>query len=242
MRYSTCPPVHSLRRLREARPCSLFAGRLATLAALFAAAGGFAFAQSVTPSAQAAPDDDENTEVVVLPEFAVSTSTGDGAIRADETLGALRTSTLLIESPITVSVLTPEFVEAFMLDSEHDQVSFVAGGSALGEWQTGAGSAYLRGFNTGYFRNGFARWGYNATVNVERVEYIKGPLAATFGRSAPGGVINYITKRAQRKPAYSLYFNTGSYGYENVQMSATGPVSKNLFYRVDFEYRDVGGV
>ena len=127
-----------------------------------------------------------------------------------------------------------------MLINEHDQVAFIAGGSAISEWHGGASDARLRGFTTGYYRNGFSRWGYNSTVNVERIEYIRGPLAATFGISQPGGVVNYITKRAQRKPAYNFSYNIGSYDYQDVQLGATGPVAKNLFYRVDFQYTDRG--
>ncbi|WP_068769294.1 TonB-dependent receptor [Termitidicoccus mucosus] len=191
------------------------------------------------PSA-AAGADDENSEVVVLPEFAVRTSAKDTSMRAEETLGAMRINTLLVESPITVTVLKPEFLEAFSLSQEHEQAAFIAGGNAITEWQTGAATPSLRGFGANFYRNGFQRWGYNTTVNIERVEFVKGPLAATFGRSSPGGIINYITKRAQRKPAYGFYHNTGTY-YQNTEMSATGPVAKNLFYRTDFQYMKIGG-
>ena len=221
---------------------SRFTGILA-VTLLFAAvsAQSTAFAQSVVPVlAQTSPADDENAEVVVLPEFAVRTSRDDTSMKADETLGAMRINTLLVESPITVTVLKPEFMAAFALEQEHEQAAFIAGGNAITTWQGGASVPQLRGFGANFYRNGFSRWGYNTTVNIERVEFVKGPLAATFGRSSPGGVINYITKRAQRKPGYSFYHNTGTY-YRNTEVSATGPVAKNLFYRVDFQYMNAGG-
>ncbi len=202
-------------------------------------AGSGAYGQALRSETNA--QQEENEEVVVLEEFSVRTSATDTSIKADETLGALRTSTRLVESPITVSVLKVDFLESFLLDQEHEQSSFIAGGNMLAEWQSGAASISMRGFNTNYYRNGFQRWGYNSTVNVERIEYVKGPLAATFGRSAPGGLVNYITKRAHRKRSGNIFVSTGPDGYQNATVSYTGPLTKNLYYRVDGSYRDFGG-
>ena len=227
-------------------------------AALFLAAASAQFvlhAQSAAPPPAPPPATpgaaDENAEVVVLPEFAVRTSRDDEYLMPGETLGAMRVSTPLIESPVTVSVITAEFIESFMLDTENDQISMIPGGNFIAEWQTGYGGVTLRGFSAGgdnAFRNGFKRWGGNSPVNVERIEYIKGPLAASFGRSQPGGIMNYITKRAQRRPAYGLAARIGPHGYSLLQANATGPLASTgplagkLFYRVDLEYFRTEGV
>ncbi|MFM8532938.1 MAG: TonB-dependent receptor plug domain-containing protein, partial [Acidimicrobiia bacterium] len=62
-------------------------------------------------------------------------------------------------------------------------------------------------------------------LDMERIEVIKGPHSALFGRSAFNGAINYIT----RKPGDEFYSNAqldvGTYGKFEGRASVSGPVS-----------------
>ena len=78
-------------------------------------------------------------------------------------------------------------------------------------------------------------------MNVDRVEVIKGPLSALYGRSEPGGLVNYITKRASSTPEYRLSATYGSDEFTRGEISATGPLSDKLFYRVDGSYQRFEG-
>lgn len=65
-------------------------------------------------------------------------------------------------------------------------------------------------------------------LDMERIEVIKGPHSALFGRSAFNGAINYIT----RKPGDTFYGNAqvdlGTYGKAEGRVSVSGPVTDKL--------------
>lgn len=209
------------------------------LLGLCAVAARLAGASAPVPSAPARADD----QVFTLSEFVVSAPAENLSIKADETLGAMRITTSILETPINVSVINRQFIEDFLLIQDTDIMAHVAGAGALGEPQQGTASSRLRGFPVPYYRNGFGRIGTGEVVNMERVEIIKGPLAATFGRANPGGLVNYITQRPQRRASYSLRAVAGSYSYLRGEVHATGPVgnSGKLFYRLDAAHTDQHG-
>jgi outer membrane receptor protein involved in Fe transport len=199
-----------------------------------------AVAQSATPTTPATRTDDA---VYTLSEFVVSTGPEARGYKVDETLGAMRITTNILDMPINVSVINKQFIDDFLLIQDVDIMAHVAGAGLIGEPQQGTASTRLRGFGVPYYRNGFSRIGTGEVVNMERVEVIKGPLAATFGRANPGGLVNYITQRPQRKPSYSFRVVSGSYDYLRGEVHATGPVggSGKLFYRLDAAHTDLNG-
>jgi len=70
--------------------------------------------------------------------------------------------------------------------------------------------------------------------DIERIEVIKGPQSATYGRSTFGGAINYIT-RTPSLTAYSgkLSASTSSFSDTDVSGSFEGPIiSEKLSFRV----------
>jgi outer membrane receptor protein involved in Fe transport len=140
-------------------------------------------------------------------------------------------------------VLTEDFIRNFELFDPDALGPFVAGWLS-GEIEAGGGGgSRLRGFVPATYRNGFSRTGVGEVVNVARVEVIKGPLSAMFGNSNPGGLVNYVTKRAKRKPEYILSVAGGTYDYFRAEASATGPlVANKLFYRVDASHTTTEGV
>ena len=68
----------------------------------------------------------------------------------------------------------------------------------------------IRGFDQKPQHNGFVGESYVDTSSVERVEVVKGPSSVLYGQVAPGGTVNYITKRAQPKPFTAQAANTSS--------------------------------
>ncbi|OAM90715.1 hypothetical protein AW736_06640 [Termitidicoccus mucosus] len=142
--------------------------------------------------------------------------------------------------PYSVQVLTADFINDFQLFDLDEQVPFISG-MAPGDPATGGGGGTrLRGFNVPYFRNGFYRSQTPESNSIERVEVIKGPQSAIYGRVAPGGVVNYISKKPQTKFRTGIAAIAGSYDYNRVDAYVTGPLVKDrLYYRLDVAYYDM---
>ncbi len=69
--------------------------------------------------------------------------------------------------------------------------------------------------------------------NIERVEIIKGPQSATFGRSTFGGAVNYVSKTPGFEYAGRVTADIAQYGGRDVTISHEGPlVGDQLAYRV----------
>ncbi|MFV8784232.1 TonB-dependent receptor [Microbulbifer sp. SA54] len=60
--------------------------------------------------------------------------------------------------------------------------------------------------------------------DLERVEVVKGPQSAVYGRSAFSGAVNYITKRPGETAEARLALDTTEYGYGKVQASGSLPI------------------
>ena len=77
---------------------------------------------------------------------------------------------------------------------------------------------------------------------VERVEVIKGPQSALFGRSTFAGAINYITKRPTDTVQNELSARIAQYDDYDVNFMSRGPLAGNhLFYTAHARYYDFGG-
>ncbi len=54
------------------------------------------------------------------------------------------------------------------------------------------------------------------TMDIERVEIVKGATSALYGSNAMGGIINVITRKPSRPLSYQLSLDGGSYGDKNL--------------------------
>jgi iron complex outermembrane receptor protein len=76
---------------------------------------------------------------------------------------------------------------------------------------------------------------------VERIEFLKGPAAALYGSSEPGGTLNVVSKRPLWKPAHAVEAYGGSHGLKRGALDSTGPIGANFAYRLNVAVEDRGG-
>ncbi len=77
---------------------------------------------------------------------------------------------------------------------------------------------------------------------VERVEVVKGPQAALFGRSTFSGAINLITKRGTNEFRNRITGRAASHNDYEFNVSSSGPVVEDkLFFFAQARYYDYGG-
>lgn len=63
-----------------------------------------------------------------------------------------------------------------------------------------------------------------AGASLARVEVVKGPVSALYGRNAYSGVLNYVTDRPTTTTHADLEWTVGNYGKEQLVGSVSGPI------------------
>src|SRR3954471_16485250 len=166
-------------------------------------------AQSNNPSAQATSSD----EVVKLSEFQVSTS-ADKGYRAGHSVSATRIDTPIKDLPFAISAFTQQFITDIGARDLWDVVQYAPSVTSAGREFNGGNAVYtIRGFDQAPQHNGFVGEAYIDTTSVERVEVVKGPSSVLYGQVAPGGTVNYITKRPGAKPFSVINAQVGTHGF-----------------------------
>lgn len=82
--------------------------------------------------------------------------------------------------------------------------------------------------------NGFA---VPQLFNVQEVQLLKGSSGALYGSSAPGGLINYVTKKPQRTAKNQLELGLGNDDFWQGSLELSGPLTQQQAYRFGY-YRD----
>lgn len=186
MKANSCSHSDSPRASRSLRAALVFIVPLA----------GATFAQTSAPAAAADGD-----ELIVLPEFSVSTA-ADRGYRAGNSVSATRVDTPIKDLPFTISVFTEQFIDDIGALELLDIATYAPGvTSGAKEFTQGNNRYSIRGFDGDIApqRNGFAGARYVDSANVQRVEVVKGPASLLYGQITPGGTVNYITKRPTKK-------------------------------------------
>jgi iron complex outermembrane recepter protein len=215
--------------------------RAASIASGFWAALAFVSATAQTDNTATGGD------VVTLSAFQVST-TADVGYRVGNSVSATRISTPIKDLPFAISAFTPQFISDTASRDLYDVVRFAAGvTSGAREFNAGNAVYTIRGFpqppeHDGFFESAQGNV-YVDTVAIDRVEVVKGPASLLYGQIAPGGTVNYITKRAQPKAFTALVATVGSYDYWRGTIDVNEPlVSNTLLFRFNaawengFEY------
>ena len=147
------------------------------------------------------------------------------------------------EIPQAISVITSEALEnnniLRLTDALDLNASVTRQNNFGGLWDSYAvrGFAGDENLPSGYLVNGFnggrGFGGSRDVAGVERIEVLKGPSAALFGRGEPGGTVNIVTKQAQ----FDAFKGSasGSYGsYDRLRFDADFnlPIGDNLAIRL----------
>jgi len=155
---------------------------------------------------------------------------------------ATKTEIAIMDTPVSIQVIP----KAIMNDQQAIRIE-----DALTQNVSGVQRAYgtadmyesfiIRGFASDdqMYRNGFRRsMGKFDPSNIEQIEVLKGPASVLYGRLQPGGMVNYVTKKALDVPYYSLQQQFGSFNEFRTTADATGPLNKDktLLYRFNAAY------
>jgi iron complex outermembrane receptor protein len=150
--------------------------------------------------------------------------------------------------PQAVQVITGETLKqigAVKLNDALDVATGVARQNTFGGlWDGFAIRGFAGDLNvpTGYLVNGFnggrGFGGLRDTSSVEKMEILKGPGSALFGRSEPGGTVAITTKKPQFKPEGSATFAIGSDSFYRAEGDYTAPINDSTAFRINGAYED----
>jgi iron complex outermembrane receptor protein len=171
----------------------------------------------------------------------VDSTAGAAATPARRAQSSSRLGLSVLETPRSVSVIDNALLEQQMATTERDVLRNASGVSARSEYYGSYSQFAIRGLwanNTyNYLRDGakFVHLLDPPLFNIERVEVIKGPAALEFGQVAPGGLVNYVSKRPQADPLRTVKIGAGSDGWRSAEFDLTGPLNAEgtLRYRLD---------
>ena len=189
-----------------------------------------------TPIATSSPSDisaAQADQVITLSAFEVNGQGEHGYVASESETGT-RIATKISDLPFSVNVVTSTFLNDFQ---EYDMNSQL--GSSRFTPSEVDGQFQLRGFTqTVSIVDGFRRIGLVDTVDIDRIEIIKGPAASIYGATQPGGAINFITRQPTADPERRTCRSGGADGmtYSRGLCATSGPLgnSGKLFYRVDW--------
>lgn len=164
------------------------------------------------------------------------------------TVTARRRAESLQDTPIAISAMTSEGLEARGIDNVTQIGDFTPNVKFNSSVPVSASNAtaaiFIRGIGqndyqlsadpgVGLYLDGvyISRGVGNVldVLNVERVEVLRGPQGTLFGRNTIGGAVSVVTKKPSKELAGSLELTTGSFGRYQVKGSLDLPLAEGIY-------------
>ncbi|MFT8852263.1 TonB-dependent receptor [Acetobacter orientalis] len=224
----------SVRSVKSVLPVFLLASAAVTSGA---AAQTLSVAEN-TPDTENEPSKKQTSKASSKPEIVVVTATGRSSASA-----STKTRTPIIESPQTITIVNREEIELRASPSVADALAYVAGVQAQPQGvDSRVDEVSVRGFGAGGFssNNNFVdglrlpsggQWTRTSfdPFALQQIEVLKGPSGALYGQTAPGGVVNLVTKRPTAKSEGEFFIQgSGFTNLDNGQGQASGDISGKL--------------
>lgn len=129
-----------------------------------------------------------------------------GAYFGKQNADSLKTPTLLVDVPQSLSVVTDIQIREQGFQSLADILQYTPGAS-IGQGEGHRDQMTIRGQNTtaDFFIDGLRDdvQYFRPLYNLERVEILRGANALLFGRGGGGGIVNRVTKTASKKETFT---------------------------------------
>ncbi|MAL84401.1 MAG: TonB-dependent siderophore receptor, partial [Idiomarina sp.] len=143
-----------------------------------------------------------------------------------------KSDTPIIETPLSVSVLTETRIEDLGAVTVQDAIGYVAGlyngpygVDTRGDW------AQIRGVSPVQYLDGLkSLFGYYNNVRINpyslgQIEILKGPSSVLYGQGSTGGIINLVSKRPQAETEGQFWAQLGNYSRKQVAGDITGALN-----------------
>lgn len=143
----------------------------------------------------------------------------------------------LMKIPVSVNVVDSVLIQAANLNSAEDIALITPGFKMNSAFGRQADRAVIRGVSSiftgqdlvGYFVDGVYFTGSISSLgldSVERVEVLKGPQSASFGRRTFSGAINYVMQKPTKDTTFKVKAELGSNSHQVLSATASGSSGK----------------
>lgn len=196
-------------------------------------------AQSLPTEDAEEVDESRKDEVII-----VTGSRVDG-YRVDTAQSATKTDVPLLDTPVSVQVISHDVIRDMGATELYDVVRNVSGVTRRASyWGQNTSTFNIRGFDldneNGYLKDGFRYFAEGKVVlgNVDRVEILKGPASVLFGRAQPGGIANMVTKMPTAPFSGGGELAYGRWNSFAITADINGALTEDeqLIGRIDAEY------
>ncbi|WP_244553451.1 TonB-dependent siderophore receptor [Nitrobacter vulgaris] len=172
---------------------------------------------------------------------------------ANRSATATKTDTPLIEVPQSISVIGAEQIRDQKIVSKFDDTLRYTPGVVAAQYGQDHGDDWfvIRGFfaqndslfldNLQLYSSTFTGWKLQP-FNLERVEVLRGPSAILYGGSAPGGLVNAVSKAPPAERLGFIEAGVNNFGNAYTQFDFGGPVTTTEPGSGKILYRIVGQV
>jgi outer membrane receptor protein involved in Fe transport len=212
----------------------------AILAALLGAAPTLFAVPEAVSSPDPAPQDQDQAET-------------DTAALETITVTARRVDEQLQRVPLPISAITDRTIEQKGFQDVRDIAAFTPSFSFRSAFGRDGDRPVIRGMsniqgepNASFFIDGVYVQGDISGYgldNLERVEVIRGPQSAAFGRRTFSGAVNFITRRPSNDNEGKFTLAGGSDGYRKLSAFYAGPIVEDvLMFDVNAVYDEIDGL
>ena len=181
----------------------------------------------------------------------------DGAALEEITVTARKREENILEVPLSITALTSSDIEQKGIGEFKDIIAFTPGfhfaEHSVGRADRSNRILVIRGMHisqendhqqaTTVFVDGAPMHGsvIAGLEEAERIEVVRGPQSAYFGRATLAGAVNFVTKTPGQEKKGKLVAEFGKYGTTNIGASFEGPLNETTSYRIALSSQDTDG-
>jgi iron complex outermembrane receptor protein len=193
---------------------------------------------------------------MLLPLQEASAQGAAAAILEEVVVTARRREESLEDLPLSVVAISADAMQAQGIYTTDQIGDFAANVSLSQSDRMNHSRIFIRGigggfpnpiavFGTGMYIDGHYLPGslanYMSTVDVERVEVLRGPQGTLFGKNVTGGAVNIISAKPGPEFESSLTVRAGQYGQQDVRGMLNIPISDELYFRGSISNEQLDG-
>jgi iron complex outermembrane receptor protein len=162
----------------------------------------------------------------------------------------------LLDQPMSIAAMTGEQMQVQGILSIDDMSDYVPNLTLTSSNRANQNRVVIRGiggghpdpvfvFGSGMYIDGHyvpnSLGGYASTLDIERVEVLRGPQGTLFGKNVVGGAVNIISTKPDEEFDASIRLRAGEDGEQNVRGMVNIPISDNIYARISASSEEFDG-